>query len=111
MRSLHEHCTYDTKKYSNYKFLIALFKELHTKYAKNKDDIKFVKIDVDKCADVAQQQGISAMPTFQIFKKGEKIAGKKLFFLPTLFRVARSKQGAIAQAHCDNIARLFGCRF
>lgn len=34
----------------------------------------FVKLDVDEVPDVAQELGIRAMPTFIIFKGGEKIA-------------------------------------
>lgn len=33
----------------------------------------FIKIDVDESADIAQEYGISAMPTFFFFKDGEKI--------------------------------------
>ena len=33
----------------------------------------FVKLDVDEVSDVAQELGIRAMPTFLIFKNGEKI--------------------------------------
>jgi thioredoxin 1 len=32
----------------------------------------FVKLDVDEVPDVAQELGIRAMPTFLIFKDGEK---------------------------------------
>merc|ERR1719281_338318 len=35
-------------------------------------DIAFFKVDVDEAGDVAAQHGISAMPTFQFFNKGEK---------------------------------------
>jgi len=33
----------------------------------------FVKLDVDEVPDVAQELGIRAMPTFLIFKDGEKV--------------------------------------
>ncbi|KAJ1630768.1 thioredoxin-like protein [Pavlovales sp. CCMP2436] len=32
--------------------------------------IDFYKVDVDKCRSVAAECGISAMPTFKLFKKG-----------------------------------------
>ncbi|TDZ40961.1 Thioredoxin [Colletotrichum trifolii] len=32
----------------------------------------FIKIDVDEVPDLSQELGIRAMPTFLIFKKGEK---------------------------------------
>jgi len=33
----------------------------------------FVKLDVDEVPDVAQELGIRAMPTFLVFKNGEKV--------------------------------------
>ena len=35
--------------------------------------VDFVKIDVDEASDVAAEQGVRAMPTFMLFKDGEKI--------------------------------------
>lgn len=35
----------------------------------------FVKVDVDKCKSVARAQGISAMPTFQFYRGGQKFFG------------------------------------
>ena len=35
---------------------------------------KFFKVDVDEASDVAQELGIRAMPTFLLFKGGEKVA-------------------------------------
>ncbi|KAF2459050.1 thioredoxin [Lineolata rhizophorae] len=34
---------------------------------------KFYKLDVDEVPDVAQELGIRAMPTFLLFKNGEKV--------------------------------------
>ena len=36
--------------------------------------VRFYKIDVDELPDVAQELGIRAMPTFMVFKSGEKVA-------------------------------------
>jgi len=36
-------------------------------------EARFYKIDVDECPDVAQELGIRAMPTFVLFKGGEKV--------------------------------------
>jgi thioredoxin len=35
-----------------------------------KDNVVFLKVDVDEAADVAQEYGISAMPTFCIWQNG-----------------------------------------
>jgi thioredoxin 1 len=35
---------------------------------------RFFKLDVDEVPDVAQELGIRAMPTFLLFKNGEKVA-------------------------------------
>jgi thioredoxin 1 len=35
--------------------------------------VHFIKLDVDEVPDVAQELGIRAMPTFLIFKNGEKV--------------------------------------
>ena len=37
------------------------------------DKVMFYKIDVDEVPEVAQELGIRAMPTFAIFKNGEKV--------------------------------------
>lgn len=36
-------------------------------------NVRFYKIDVDEVPDVAQDLGIRAMPTFQIFTDGQKV--------------------------------------
>jgi thioredoxin 1 len=38
-----------------------------------KDKVEFYKIDVDEVSDVAADLGIRAMPTFLLFKNGEKV--------------------------------------
>jgi thioredoxin 1 len=40
---------------------------------KYKDSVEFYKIDVDEVPDVAQELNIRAMPTFLLFKDGEKV--------------------------------------
>lgn len=37
------------------------------------DKIAFYKVDVDEQEQIAAEVGISAMPTFVFFKKGEKL--------------------------------------
>lgn len=34
---------------------------------------RFYKLDVDEVPDVAQELGIRAMPTFMLFKNGDKV--------------------------------------
>ncbi|KAM0558113.1 hypothetical protein ACHAPJ_005280 [Fusarium lateritium] len=36
------------------------------------DSIYFIKVNVDEAEDVSQEYGIRAMPTFLLFKNGEK---------------------------------------
>eukprot|EP00465_Bigelowiella_longifila_P004649 CAMPEP_0185258104 /NCGR_PEP_ID=MMETSP1359-20130426/7085_1 /TAXON_ID=552665 /ORGANISM="Bigelowiella longifila, Strain CCMP242" /LENGTH=126 /DNA_ID=CAMNT_0027843467 /DNA_START=288 /DNA_END=668 /DNA_ORIENTATION=+ len=40
---------------------------------KNKAGCVFYKVDVDENDEVAQEQGVSSMPTFFFFKQGKKI--------------------------------------
>ncbi|KAH7417889.1 thioredoxin-like protein [Cadophora sp. MPI-SDFR-AT-0126] len=43
------------------------------KFSDEFPDAHFAKLDVDEVPDVAQELGIRAMPTFLIFKDGEKV--------------------------------------
>mmetsp|Transcript_24877 Transcript_24877/g.71362 ORF Transcript_24877/g.71362 Transcript_24877/m.71362 type:complete len:107 (-) Transcript_24877:93-413(-) len=36
-------------------------------------NLEFVKVDVDEGGPIAQMAGVSAMPTFQVYKGGQKI--------------------------------------
>lgn len=45
------------------------FEELSTQF----DSVVFVKVDVDEVEAVAAAAGISAMPTFQVYKDGAKV--------------------------------------
>ncbi|KAF3916967.1 Thioredoxin [Arthrobotrys entomopaga] len=38
------------------------------------EGIDFYKVDVDENADISEEVGIRAMPTFAVFKNGEKVA-------------------------------------
>ncbi|KAK0347731.1 thioredoxin trx1 [Friedmanniomyces endolithicus] len=44
------------------------------KFSDTYSDARFYKIDVDEVPDVAQELSIRAMPTFLLFKNGEKVA-------------------------------------
>ncbi|KAL4747368.1 thioredoxin [Aspergillus terricola var. indicus] len=43
------------------------------KFAQNYTDASFYQIDVDELSEVAAELGIRAMPTFLLFKDGEKV--------------------------------------
>jgi len=45
-----------------------------SKFSDEYPSAHFVKLDVDEVPDVAQELGIRAMPTFLIFKDGEKVS-------------------------------------
>jgi thioredoxin 1 len=47
---------------------------LITRFSNTYPNARFYKLDVDEVPDVAQELGIRAMPTFLLFKNGEKIA-------------------------------------
>jgi large subunit ribosomal protein L40e len=46
---------------------------LFEKLAQENPDMEFVKVDVDENEDVAEECGISAMPTFQFYKNKVKV--------------------------------------
>ncbi|KAI4230815.1 MAG: hypothetical protein L6R40_007925 [Gallowayella cf. fulva] len=43
------------------------------KLSNSHPDARFYKLDIDEVPDVAQELGVRAMPTFVIFKDGEKV--------------------------------------
>jgi thioredoxin 1 len=43
------------------------------RFSKQYTDVRFYKVDVDEVPDLAQELGIRAMPTFVLFKNGEKV--------------------------------------
>lgn len=36
------------------------------------EKVQFIEVDVDEVASVASKRGITAMPTFHVYKNGEK---------------------------------------
>ncbi|KAA1477212.1 thioredoxin [Dentipellis sp. KUC8613] len=46
-----------------------IFEQLSSKYP----NAEFYKVDVDEQADIAQEVGVRAMPTFIAFKNGQKL--------------------------------------
>ncbi|KIW60318.1 thioredoxin [Exophiala xenobiotica] len=57
-----------------------------------KDKVAFYKIDVDEVPDIAQELGVRAMPTFMLFKNGEKVG-----------EVVGANKKALEQAIKDNL--------
>ena len=51
------------------KAIAPQLEELARKYP----NVKFIKVDVEKVEEVAQEKGISAMPTFQFYVKGTQV--------------------------------------
>lgn len=43
------------------------------KFSEKYPNARFYKVDVDEVPDVAQELGVRAMPTFFLFKNGEKV--------------------------------------
>ena len=50
-------------------------------------NIHFVKVDVDVATDVARDYAIQAMPTFMVFKDGQKVDGMVGANVPKLQRM------------------------
>ncbi|KAK3307245.1 thioredoxin-like protein [Chaetomium strumarium] len=62
-----------------------------------KDKIYFAKFDVDAVPDVAQELGIRAMPTFIVFKDGEKVDELLGANPPALFKLIEKYNPAEAE--------------
>lgn len=46
-----------------------------------KDTAKVAKLDVDECREIAQQYGVTSIPTFIVFKNGD-VANKGMGAMP-----------------------------
>jgi len=51
------------------KMIAPVFEQLCGEYA----DVLFLKVDVDECEETAAACGISAMPTFKVYKDGKMV--------------------------------------
>ncbi|KNC76249.1 thioredoxin 1 [Sphaeroforma arctica JP610] len=55
------------------KMIAPFLEELDAKFA----DVDFIKVDVDELEELAGECGITAMPTFQFYRDGKKVAEVK----------------------------------
>jgi len=49
--------------------IAPLYAELSTKY----QNVRFLKVDVDQAPNLAQECGVTAMPTFHLYRRGSKV--------------------------------------
>ncbi|KAL2044473.1 hypothetical protein N7G274_003178 [Stereocaulon virgatum] len=63
----------------------------------NYPDARFYKLDVDEVPDVAQELGVRAMPTFIVFKDGEKM-GEVVGANPTALEALVGREVAALKA-------------
>lgn len=64
-------------------------------FAATYTDVEFIKIDVDELAEVAQEYGVQAMPTFVLIKQGEiveKLVGADKDGLQNKIEINRAKK-------------------
>ena len=81
------------------KQIAPVYENLATKHSKE-NHLAFAKVNVDHVKDVAQQYGISAMPTFLFFKEGKQVAVNGEAMIrgadPRALGAAAEKLGALA---------------
>lgn len=67
--------------------------------------LAFAKVNVDQAQDVAQQYGVSAMPTFMFFKEGKQVAVNGQALIrgadPKSLSAAAEKLGGLAKQRVD----------
>ncbi|GAA0771522.1 thioredoxin [Clostridium subterminale] len=52
------------------KMLAPIFEELSTEM---KGKVKFIKVDVDQCPDIAMKYSVASIPTIIVFKDGNNV--------------------------------------
>jgi thioredoxin-like negative regulator of GroEL len=66
---MQDDCSYHGKVSGSFAYLSAIAND--RRWSGEYKDAKFYKFDVDALPDIAQELGISAMPTFLFFKDGD----------------------------------------
>lgn len=66
-------CTIPTAQPSYLPLIPSLVMFTTQKFADQYPDVIAAKVDVDEASEVAEQQGITAMPTFKLYVDGKEI--------------------------------------
>jgi len=74
---------------------MRIFEKLYTRFA---TEIDFVVVDVDANPEAAEQRGIEAVPTFEVFRKG--------YFVEAMRGAEEEKLEDLVQRHIAHTAEL-----
>ncbi|KAF1811572.1 thioredoxin-domain-containing protein [Eremomyces bilateralis CBS 781.70] len=92
------------------KVIAPVFEQLATQEGK-KGNLAFVKVDVDQCQEIAQKYGVSAMPTFLVFRNStvtQTIRGADAAALRAAVRAAAQSAGKASGAAFTSKGHVLG---
>ncbi|KAI1288807.1 Thioredoxin-like protein 1, partial [Mortierella claussenii] len=72
-------------------------KSIYEKLSNEYHHITFMKVDVDEFEELADEAGITAMPTFQYFKDNQKIAELKGTEATEIEKLIKQHQGSVEE--------------